>query len=318
MPIEKTVVGSFPRSNNPLEKAIKETIDLQLHYGIDLITDGEPRSNMIQYFEQIPGLERYNDGLRIVGKIEPIEQDKIDEFHKIKDYKTVKSILKSIGNESTKIKITITGPITLGTLCASTDINSTLEHYNLDDEEALYSDFSRALLPLAQRALNIGAHVQIDEPLLSTGQISLESAKKILKDFASSLPPFSIEEEKVSCHVCGSIKSVPNLYEVLLGLDIPILSLGFSGEKEQENLDIISRASLEEHGKKLAAGFISNINVEDERTIMKRYNRIEENAGRENIRYVQPDCGFRMTPPEKVRLILEKMKTVTDTIVEPL
>lgn len=315
MRIEKTVVGSFPKSDSSLEKAIREIVDLQLYYGIDVITDGELRSNMIQYFEQIPGLERLGDGLRIMGKIEPVERDRIDEFYKIKDYKTVKSILESIGKESVKIKITITGPMTLGTLCASTDINSTLEHYDLEDEEALYSDFSRALLPLADRALNIGAYVQIDEPLLSTGQISLESAKKILKDFALHLPSFSIKEEKVSCHVCGSIKSVPNLYDVLLGLDIPILSLGFSGEKEKENLDIISSVSLEEHGKKLAVGFISNINVEDGRIILKRYNRIEKNAGRENIRYIHPDCGFRMTPPEKVRLILEKMKTVADKIV---
>lgn len=315
MQIETTVVGSFPKSDSPLEKAIRETVDLQLYYGIDLITDGELRSNMIQYFEQIPGLERLGDGLRIVGKIEPIERDRTDEFYKIKDYKTVKSILESLGKESVKIKITITGPITLGTACALTDMKKASEHYNLDDEQTLYSDFSHALLPLAQRALNMGAHVQIDEPLLSTGQISLDSAKKILKDFASSLPPFSVEEEKVSCHVCGSIKSVPNLYDVLLDSDIPILSLGFSGELEKENLDIISRESLEEHGKKLAVGFISNVNVEDERIIIERYNRIEENAGRENIRYIQPDCGFRMTPPEKVRLILEKMKRVADKIV---
>jgi methionine synthase II (cobalamin-independent) len=205
--------------------------------------------------------------------------------------------------------------MTLGTTCALADIENTLEHYDLDEEEALYSDFSRALLPIAQRALDIGAHVQIDEPLLSTGQVSLDSAERILKDFASSLPPFSIEEEKVSCHVCGSIKSVPKLYDALLGLKIPILSIGFSGEQEKENLDIISKASLEEHGKKLAVGFISNVNVEDERIIVERYNRIEENAGRQNIRYVQPDCGFRMTPPGKVRLILEKMKRIADTIV---
>jgi methionine synthase II (cobalamin-independent) len=315
MPIETTVVGSFPKSDSPLERAIREIVDLQLYYGIDLITDGEQRSNMIQYFEQIPGLERFGDGLRIVDKIEPMERDRIDEFYKIRDYKTVKSILESLGKEIVKIKITITGPMTLGTLCASTDIESTMKHYSLDDEEALYSDFSRALLPLAERALDIGAHVQIDEPLLSTGQISLESAEKTLKDFALRLPSFSIEEGKVSCHVCGSIKSVPKLYDVLLDSDIPILSLGFSGEKEKENLNIISRESLEEHDKKLAAGFISNINVEDERIIIKRYNKIEKTAGRENIGYIQPDCGFRMTPLEKVRLILEKMKMVADTIV---
>ena len=314
MPIEKTVVGSFPKSNSPLEKAIREIVDLQLYYGIDLITDGEQRSNMIQYFEQIPGLERHGDGLRIVGKIEPIEPGKTDDFYKIKDYKIVKSILQSPAKKTTKIKITITGPMTLGTSCALMDTETASEHYDLDDPTTLYSDFSHALLPLAQRALNIGAHVQIDEPLLSSGQISLTTAKKILKEFASSLPPFSVEEEKVSCHVCGSIKSVPDLYNVLLGFKIQILSIGFSGEKEKENLDIILKASLEEHEKKLAVGFISNINVEDEKVIFERYKQIEENAGRENIRYIHPDCGFGITPPEKIRLILEKMKTVADKI----
>ncbi|MGZ4849934.1 MAG: hypothetical protein ACXV2C_00980, partial [Candidatus Bathyarchaeia archaeon] len=156
MPIETTVVGSFPKSDRPLENAIREIVDLQLYYGIDLITDGELRRNMIQYFEQIPGLERLDDGLKIVGKIEPIKRNKIDEFYKINDYRKVKSILESLGKESVKVKITITGPMTLGTTCALADIESTMKHYNLDQEESLFSDFSRALLPLVQEALNIG------------------------------------------------------------------------------------------------------------------------------------------------------------------
>jgi 5-methyltetrahydropteroyltriglutamate--homocysteine methyltransferase len=315
MQIETTVVGSFPKLDKPLEEAIRDVVDLQLHYGIDLITDGELRGNMIQYFEQIPGLERLGDGLRIVGKVEPIEQDRIDEFYRIKDYRAVRSILEDMGRESVKVKVEVTGPMTLGTICASSDVDSTLKSYNLDEEEALYSDFSRALLPVVQRTLEVGAYVQIDEPLLSTGQVSLESAGKVLKDFASRLPSCAIEEGRVLCHVCGSIKSVAGLYDVLLGLDIPILSLGFSGEKERENFDVISRTSFEEHGKKLAAGFISNISVEDGSVVMERYKRIEEIVGRENIRYVQPDCGFRLTPIKKVGLILERMKAVADRII---
>jgi methionine synthase II (cobalamin-independent) len=315
MPIETTVVGSFPKSDSSTENTIREIVDLQLYYGIDVITDGEQRSNMIQYFEQIPGLERLSNGLRVVGKIEPMERDKIEEFYKIIDYKRVQAILESLGKENVKTKITITGPMTLGTTCALADIMSAKEHYDLTDEETLFSDFSTALLPIAKRALNMGAYVQIDEPLLSTGQISLESTEKILKDFASQLPLFSFEEEKVSCHVCGSIKTVPNLYDALLDLDIPILSLGFSGEKEKENLDIISRESLEEHNKKLGVGFISNVNIENQKITRKRYNKIEKNVGKENIRYIHPDCGFAMTPPEKVRLILDNMKTVADTII---
>jgi hypothetical protein len=48
------------------------------------------------------------------------------------------------------------------------------------------------------------------------------------------------------------MRSVPSLYDVLSGLDIPILSVGFSGEKE--NFDVLSQGSLEKHGKKLSGG----------------------------------------------------------------
>ena len=314
MPIEKTVIGSFPKSNSPFEKALKEIVELQLHYGIDVIIDGELRCNMIQYFDQIPGTQRQSNGLRIVGKIEPLSVDRLNEFYKIKDYETVRSILKSVGREDVKAKITLTGPMTLGTICASTDINSLAAHYDLDDEYTLFSDFSNVLLPIVERALNIGAYVQIDEPLLSSGQVPIEIATKILKDFASRLPSKSIQKEKISCHVCGSIKSVPKLYDLLLNLDIPTLSFGFSGEIERENLDIISRASFEGHSKKLGAGFISNVNVEEDSVIIKRLKRIEKLVGRENIKYLHPDCGSGLTKPEKVKLILEKMKIIGDAI----
>ncbi len=314
MPIEKTVIGSFPKSKSPIEVALKEVVELQLYYGVDVLSDGEQRCNMIQYFDQLPGTEKAGNGLRIAGKIEPIKPEKLDEFYKIKDYQTIRSLLKKLGKENTKAKISITGPMTLGTICASTDINSTAAHYNLDEEETLFSDFSNALLPIVERALDIGAYVQIDEPLLSTGQVPVKIAKKILKDFTAKIPKGAIKEEKVSCHVCGSIKSVENLYEELLNLDIPILSFGFSGEAEKENLDIVSKPTLEKHRKKLGVGFISNIIVEDDDTIINRYRRIEKLVGKENIRYLHPDCGFGLTRPEKVKLILEKMKKIGDSI----
>jgi hypothetical protein len=44
------ICGSFPISDRPLEKTIREVVDSQLYYGIDLITDDELRSNMISVF----------------------------------------------------------------------------------------------------------------------------------------------------------------------------------------------------------------------------------------------------------------------------
>ena len=41
MSIERTVIGSFPRWADSLEKAIEAVVTMQVHYGIDVITDGE-------------------------------------------------------------------------------------------------------------------------------------------------------------------------------------------------------------------------------------------------------------------------------------
>jgi 5-methyltetrahydropteroyltriglutamate--homocysteine methyltransferase len=309
MLIEKTVIGSFPKLRIPLKAALREVVELQLRYGVDLITDGEQRANMIQYFDQIPGTENVGSGLRIVGKIKPLKSDKLDEFYKIKDNLTVQSILQGMRKQA-RTKITLTGPMTLGTITASTDINSAAEHYDLDQEETLFTDFSNALLPIVDKAISVGAYVQVDEPSLSTGQVNVKTAEKILKDFTRRLPADAIKEGKVSCHVCGSIRSVAGLYDALLALEIPILSFGFSGEAERENFDVVSKASLEQHGKKLGAGFISNVIVEEKGVVLERLKRIVDVAGRENIRYLHPDCGFGLTRMEKVKLILEKMQKI--------
>ena len=314
MPIETTVIGSLPKPKSPLEVAIRQIVELQVKYCINLITDGELRGNMIRYFEQIPGLEKHSKSLKIAGKIKPMEQSRIDEFYKIVDYKTVKSILKSLGREDVKVKIPVSGPVTLGTFCALGDMDSTSQHYDLENEEKLFQDFSRFLIPIVERALSVGAYVQIDEPILSTGKVPLETSKKVLANFTSRLPVSAIKEERLNFHVCGSIKSIPNLYEALLDLDIPIISLGFSGEEERENLEIISKKSFEDHRKKLGAGFISNIKVEDKTVVLQRYRKIEELVGKENIKYLHPDCGFGATAPEKVRLILQTMKAASENL----
>lgn len=314
MRLETTVIGSFPKQDKPLPEAIRDMVELQLQYGVDLVTDGEQRGGMIRYFEQVPGLDGAGGNLRIAQKVRPIPADILDEFYKIQDYQTIRQILQDTGRPAAKAKVTLTGPMTLGTICASNDIESASQHYNLDDEAALFRDFANMLVPIAKRALELGAYVQIDEPLLSTSKVTLQTAVAILKTFTAKLPKEAFAEEKISLHVCGSIKSISGLYETLLGLDFPILSLGFSGSDEKENLDLLTRASLEEHGKKLGAGFCSNITVEETQTMLARYRQIEAAVGKENIKYLHPDCGFGLTRLEKVKQILGNMQQADQTI----
>ena len=98
MSIERTVIGSFPRqlSTDSFIKAIKDVVDLQLEYGIEIITDGEQRYNMIQYFEQIPGLERKNGSLKISWKSYQADwwDDSVEIYARFKgteNYKPIRS-----------------------------------------------------------------------------------------------------------------------------------------------------------------------------------------------------------------------------------
>lgn len=307
MKIERTVIGSFPLIAKPLDIAIKEVVDLQLKYGIDVTTDGEQRSDMITYFEQVPGLGRGSTGLRISGKIRPMDDS--DDFFKIKDYKSVRSYLTSLNRQDVKTKITITGPVTLGVTSAIGGIQG---YYSGLRDQRICSDCADALVPIAERALSIGALLQIDEPGISARYES----PKFLEQLLSSLPDKAIDEGRVSLHVCGCIKQ---LYDELLSLSVNRYSFGFSGNKEKKNIEAISKESLEKGSKKLGVGMISNTVLEDAETALKRLIDIADIVGAENIQYVHPDCGFRSTkPPEIVEPILDNMKKASDLFIQSL
>ncbi|MDQ1278811.1 MAG: 5-methyltetrahydropteroyltriglutamate--homocysteine methyltransferase [Thermoproteota archaeon] len=312
MRMKRTVVGSFPPEENMLlERAIRNVVDLQLEYGIDVVTDGEQRGNMIEYFEQIPGLEKTNGKLRIAGKIRPMTQ--LEDFYKISDYKKVKSYLDSLGRTDVGIKVTLTGPITLG----FSSVMNGLNYYDGIRDERIYSDMSQALLPLAQKALDIGAYLQIDEPGLSARFVSPRFAKKFVNELLSGIHDSLINEDRVSLHVCGSINN-SKLYGELLDLNVGVLSFGFSGKEEKRNIEIIKRKDFEDHHKRLGAGFISNLIVEDEKIALERLTRISKIVGVENIVYLHPDCGFGSTPKQNVKPILENMEKTSDTFIRSL
>jgi methionine synthase II (cobalamin-independent) len=310
MQIETTVIGSFPRLNRPLHEAMEYYAKLQTPY-VDVISDAEQRADMITYFEQIDGLKRRPDKkFEIVGKINPL--DNVDDFYKIVDFKEVRSILDSLNKRNVKVKITLTGPITLGMTCALGGV----QHYENLVSKELYSDLSEALLPIAYRALELGAYLQVDEPGVSSGYVSPEYANEILEPFFSSLPDAAIDEGRVSMHLCGRISK--RLYPQLLDLDCGILSLEFSGKKGRENIPIISSKSLKEHHKKLGIGFMSNVEVEDRLDSLATLYIVGARAGPENIAFLHPGCGFASTPPENVKPILKNMKRTSDAFIQRL
>lgn len=278
---------------------MKSVVDLQLRYGLDIVSDGELRYDMIGYFHQIPGLEITQRGFQISGKIKPM--DNVDEFYKIEDFKFVRDYLDEIGKDTVEIKSTITGPNTLGFFYA----REGRKYYRSIIDPRIYRDLADALRPLVNELFNMGSHVQIDEPTLSAQFLdpaeAVETINYMLTDFSSS--------ERLSIHVCGNLN--PKLMEGLLRSNVETLSLDFSGDVEKTNMSVLSRDEIEEHGKKIGVGCISiEPKVEDVDAVdvvLKRLVDIESIIGFENMIYVHPACGMSGIPNEAAEKILETM-----------
>jgi len=310
--IKRTVIGSLPKLSNDIVEAIKLAANIQLKNGIHIISDGEQRFDMINYFNQIPGLKG-EKRLYISGKIKPMEN--VETFYKIVDFKILKSYLEEIGRSDVKIKTSITGPITLGFICAMNGLN----YYSSIFDENIYYDLSNALKPIINRLLELNSFVQIDEPGISSGFIDPKKSIEILNFMLSNLTIESKDFEKISIHICGDLTRIKGLMDEILKLKVKTLSLAFSGKKEKGNINLINKEKLEFFNKNLGVGCASvtvrNINEVD--SIEKIFNLIKEivnKVGLSNIAYFHPDCGLKEVPIEIADEILHRIKTATEKL----
>ncbi|MGQ9552217.1 MAG: hypothetical protein ACUVUE_07310 [Candidatus Bathycorpusculaceae bacterium] len=304
----KTVVGSFPQKKTALEEAIKLIVDIQLKHEIDIISDGEQRADIIGYFASLPGLGMKPNGPYIKSKVKPLEEAK--DFVKLRDLDFVRGYLRKKGREDVKVKVSVTGPITLGFSCA---LNG-LEYYNNIGDRQLYSDCARALNPLITEAAEKGCYIQIDEPSLSIGIMNPKDAVEIVNEAISSLPTRVYEEGKLIVHICGAFNE--RLFKAFMDLDAPILSLAFSALNVRKNMEFVSKPILEAGEKKLGIGCISvlaNKREEVERldAVVKRLKTMVDKIGEDRIALVHPDCGLRNTGEEAIEPILETLSSCT-------
>ncbi|MCX8189269.1 MAG: hypothetical protein N3F64_06120 [Nitrososphaeria archaeon] len=303
MEILRTVVGSFPVKNIPVEKAIVEIVEMQLKYGINVVSDGEQRADMIGYFENIPGLERNQRGLYIKSKILP-PQD-VSKFTKFIDAETVKRYLDEKGRHDVSLKVTITGPITLG---FSTAVNG-LNYYSSLRDTNIYVDFANALSPFVKEICRKGYYLQIDEPSLSAKVIDTKIGVNILNDLLKNLPS-TFKDEKTIVHVCGQLNS--RIFNDLLNVDAKVLSLAFSAPNVQKNIDLLNKQILYDAGKRIGVGCISVQvsgleNVDSVEAVLKRLLHIKEKIGVDYFAFVHPDCGLRALNEKIAETILERM-----------
>ena len=277
-----TVVGSYPVVKSgglrslfdPLHSAVETAVADQIGAGIDIISDGQVRGDMITSFaSKLPGVRDQD----VIGKIQPAAGaiTVTDAKYALSKFPKVKGI--------------ITGPSTL-----AHGLHISTPMYRNREELAL--DLAAALIVEAKSLETAGVTLlQIDEPILSTGIADLAIGKQAVEMIASAV------RIPVCMHVCGNIA---NVIDEILKYNVSVLDFEFSNN--QANLDIISRRDLT--GKMLGYGCVDS-STEDIETVPEIRKRIEKAVEYfdPKILLIDPDCGLRMRSRESAYWKLKNM-----------
>jgi len=273
-----TVIGSYPLSYDKLGKdAIVKSVKDQIDAGIQLVSDGQTRYDMVEYFAR--AIEGYTyDAKSYVTK--KIGKGNPETF--LEDLEIAKEM-------APHIKGIVTGPVTL---VFSSSIKG---YYTGHRDEKVYLDTAAALLDIARALEQNGVEwVQIDEPFLSVGA-PMGIARKAVESIATNL------KVPVSLHVCGRVSQI--FKELLQWEGIKMLSHAFMGD---DNMEILSFKELRASGKILGFGCIDtkSSKIEEVEDIENLIKLALANIPKDRIA-VHPDCGLRLLPRE---VAFEKMK----------
>ena len=259
---------------DPLHAAVETAVADQIAAGIDIISDGQVRGDMIQAFAaQLPGIK----GQEVIGKVQPAAG-----AITVADTKYALS-------KSPKVKGIITGPSTL-----AHGLHISTPMYRNKEELAL--DLAAALIVEAKSLEAAGVTLlQIDEPILSTGIADLAVGKQAVEMITSAI------RIPTCMHVCGNLA---NVLDELLKYNVNVLDFEFS--KNPANLDILSRRDL--GGRMLGYGCVDSASEEVE-TVQEIRKRIEKGVAifDPKIMLIDPDCGMRMRSRESAYWKLKNM-----------
>jgi 5-methyltetrahydropteroyltriglutamate--homocysteine methyltransferase len=283
-----TVVGSYPvvkstslRSlMDPLKSAVETAVADQLSAGIDIISDGQVRGDMITTFaSRLPGVR----GQQVVGKVLPPERPITvpDTKYALSKHPWVKGIL--------------TGPSTL-----AHGLQIATPTYR--DRADLILDLAQALAYEAKALQDAGVTlIQIDEPIFSTGAADLATGGQAIQILTSLL------QKPVCLHVCGVLVGV--IDEIL---KMRVAGYDFEFAANEVNLQVLSGKDL--GGRFLGFGCVDSSSpaVEKVSVIKKRIQAGIEAFGPDQL-LIDPDCGLRMLPREAA---FQKLKAMVDATRE--
>lgn len=311
--MKSTVVGSFPAeesspsnfkdkllnsfgSFDPFKEAIKTSVIAQLDAGVDIISDGQVRGDMVSIFTKyIPGMKIEDGNTVIVSKIRNPTQE-----ISIKDMQYAKKVMKDYYGgsipEGKGIKGIITGPNTI--------VHSSRIQYFYKNKEDAIIDLAHSLKyevdAIVKKVKPV--YIQVDEPFLSTGMVDMKTAREAIDIIHEGL------EIPLAMHVCGILD---NAFKDISNFNVDILDMEFAGN--DVNLGVLEKNASLLGNKKVGFGCIdSSVNVVDDISdIENLVTKAIEIVGKDNI-ILDPDCGLRRAPKDVAFKKLQLMNQIKD------
>ena len=308
--MKSTVVGSYPvelkePSNfkdkllklfgayDPFKESIKNAVFSQLDAGVDIISDGQVRGDMVSSFSKyIPGFKIEDGNTYIISKI----RNPTGEIS-VHDLLYAKKLIKTYygGNipEGKGIKGIITGPSTI-------IYSSRITSFYKEKDDAII-DLAHSLkkeVDAIENKVN-PSYIQVDEPFLSTGMVNMNVAREAIDILHEGL---SIP---LAMHVCGTLEGA---YKDIAKFNVEILDFEFAGNNV--NLGILENNIDLFKGKKIGFGCIDSAKneVDSFETTQELIEKGVNIVGVDDI-LLDPDCGLRRAPMD---VAFNKLKLIND------
>ena len=311
--MKSTVVGSFPAkesspdnvkdklmnifgSYDPFKQAIKESVTAQLDAGVDIVSDGQVRGDMVSIFTKyIPGMILEDGNTVIVSKIRRPTQE-----ISVSDLKYAKKVMNDYfgGNipEGKGVKGIITGPTTIVHSSRIASFYKNKEDAIIDLAHSLKFEVDAIVKKVSP------VYIQIDEPFLSTGMVDMKVAKEAIDILHENL------EIPLGMHVCGTLDGA---FKDLSGFNVDILDMEFAGNNV--NIDVLEKNADLIGDKKIGFGCVdSSVNeVDDINDIDNLVSKAIGIVGKDNL-LLDPDCGLRRAPEDVAFEKLKLMNQIKD------
>jgi 5-methyltetrahydropteroyltriglutamate--homocysteine methyltransferase len=288
IPLLTTVAGSYPTGGLPARRAMQRAIEDQIAAGVELVSDGQVRGDIIGLFaSRIPGFRQTGDGTWEIEDALDLPQSPTA----VMDYAFARSLVA----ERAELKGIVTGPITLA---LSSRIAASAP-YSGPADPSLLLRLSEILSHEVAALVAGGARVvQIDEPMLGAAlgsRVSPELVYDALRKMAA-IPRISV------LHACGDVRqSAPEL------LLLPFGVLHIENTRIA-NLDAMDPDMLAAATSRMSVGCVDT-QTEDVEHVDVIFDRISAAARvvESDRLWISPDCGLRRLPPEAARDKLRNM-----------